>query len=128
MDHSIPFRPKNALEDPYTLYNECLDALAAEILEAKYEKVDSEEVAELQKHLLPHRRKELGALLKCFNKLFDGTLGCYPHCKMHIELIDGARPVHMRPYAVPYHNRELFQKELLHLVDLGVLERISASE
>ena len=47
---------------------------------------------------------------------------------MHIELIDGARPVHMRPYAVPYHNRELFQKELQHLVDLGVLERIGASE
>ena len=54
MDHSIPFRPKNALEDPYTLYNDCLDALAAEILEAKYEKVDGEEVAELQKHLPPH--------------------------------------------------------------------------
>ena len=60
--------------------------------------------------------------------MFDGTLGVYPHRKFHIDLVDGAVPKHARPYPVPVIHLEVFKKELLHLVDIGVLSPQGASE
>jgi hypothetical protein len=44
-------------------------------------------------------------------KLFDGTLGVYPHRTFHIDLVPGATPKHLRPYAIPVINLEAFKKE-----------------
>jgi hypothetical protein len=33
--------------------------------------------------------------------MFDGTLGVYPHNKVHIEIGQNAKLVHSRPYLVP---------------------------
>ncbi len=42
--------------------------------------------------------------------------------------MDGAVPKHTRPYPVPVIYLEVFKKELLHLVDIGVLSPQGASE
>ncbi len=42
--------------------------------------------------------------------------------------MDGAVPRHARPYPVPVIHLEVFKKELLHLVNIGVLPPQGASE
>jgi hypothetical protein len=61
-------------------------------------------------------------------KLFDGTLGVYPHRKFYIDLMSGAVPKHFRPYALPVINLEAIKKELIHNFKIGVLSPQGASE
>jgi hypothetical protein len=67
-------------------------------------------------------------VLKKHTKLFDGTLGVYPHRTFHIDLVPGATPKHSRPYPVPVIHLQAFKKELLHLIKIGVLSPQGASE
>ncbi len=67
-------------------------------------------------------------MLNEHTKLFDGTLGVYPHRKFHIDLVPEAVPKHSRPYAIPVIHLEAFKKELIHLVKIGVLSPQGASE
>jgi hypothetical protein len=60
--------------------------------------------------------------------MFDGTLGVYPHKKVHIDIDPNAKPVHSRPYHVPQINLKTFKNELDHLVRLGVLTSQQESE
>jgi hypothetical protein len=98
------------------------------ILDAKYEKVDVRDVSSQQKHLTKSQQLELEKVLEKYTKLFDGTLGVYPHKKFHIEVEPGAVPKHSRPYAVPNIHLETFKKELKHLVKIGVLSAAGTSE
>jgi hypothetical protein len=61
-------------------------------------------------------------------KLFDGTLGIYPHRKFHIDLVPGAVPKHFRPYGIQVIHLEAFKMELIHLVKIGVLSPQGPSE
>ena len=67
-------------------------------------------------------------MLNEHTKLFDGTLGVYPHRKFPIDLVPKAVPKHSRTYAVPVIHLEAFKKELIHLVKIGVLSPQGASE
>eukprot|EP00804_Cyclotella_cryptica_P015823 CCRYP_006328-RE/>CCRYP_006328-RE protein AED:0.09 eAED:0.09 QI:0/-1/0/1/-1/1/1/0/883 len=60
--------------------------------------------------------------------MFDGTLGIYPHKKVHIDVDPDAKPVHARQYPVPRVHLSTFKKELDHLVKLGVLVPQQQSE
>jgi hypothetical protein len=40
---------------------------------------------------------------------------------LHIDLVPGAIAKHTRPYPVPMIHLHAFKKELLHLVEMGVL-------
>ena len=55
--------------------------IAMTILDAKYEKVDIHEVATSQTHLNQEHQDKLEQVLAKYTKLFDGTLGVYPHKK-----------------------------------------------
>ena len=79
-------------------------------------------------HLDPQQKEDLKQVLQGHTKLFDGTLGVYPHRKFHIDLIQGAVAKHARPYPVPVIHLQAFKKELLHLVEIGVLSPQGASE
>jgi hypothetical protein len=61
-------------------------------------------------------------------KMFKGTLGVYPHKKVHIDIDPNAKPVHSRPYPVPQIHLKTFKKELNHLVRIGVLAAQQESE
>ena len=108
--------------------NEEIDSyIASTILDAKYEKVDIDTViSENCSHLSPDQQKDLADMLKKHEKLFDGTLGCYPHDKMSIELLPGSKPVYRRHYPVAETHKQTFKKELDHLESIGVLEKVQS--
>jgi hypothetical protein len=101
---------------------------AVEILDAKYEKVDVDEVITHLTHLNLQQKEDLKQVLQEHTKLFDGTLGVYPHRKFHIDLIPGAAAKHARSYPVPVIHLAAFKKELLHLVEIGVLSPQGAND
>lgn len=94
---------------------------SAEILDAKYDAMDVEEVIAKQTHLTDSQRSDLRQLLHKYYKVFDGKLGVYPHRQLHIDIDKDAEPISSRPYPVPMTQREAYKKELDHLVELGVL-------
>ena len=101
---------------------------AIEILDAKYESVQIDDVVNQLEHLNIQQKADVKQVLSEFTKLFDGTLGVYPHQKFHIELEPNAKPKHARPYPVPVVHLEAFKKELVHLCNIGVLAIQGASE
>ena len=98
------------------------------ILDAKYVAVSIDQVVKEQTHLNTEQQNDLKVLLNRYSKLFDGTLGVYPHKKFHIDIEPNAKPKHSRPYAVPHIHLDTFKKELDHLVKIGVLSRQGTSE
>jgi hypothetical protein len=94
----------------------------------KYEKVLVDDVIDQLDHLNAQQKNDLKRVLNEHIKLFDGTLGVYPHRKFHIDLMPGAVPKHSRPYAIPVIHLEALKKELIHLVKIGVLSPQGASE
>ncbi|KAL7502241.1 hypothetical protein ACHAXN_000250, partial [Cyclotella atomus] len=105
-----------------------LESFAATMLDAKYEFIDVRQVIDQQSHLNMHQKADLLEVLAKHQKMFDGTLGVYPHKKVHIDIDPNAKPVHARPYPVPRVHLQTFKKELDHLVKLGVLAPQGASD
>jgi hypothetical protein len=62
------------------------------------------------------------------NKMFNGTLGVYPHKKVHIDIDPNAKPMHSRQYPIPQIHLKTFKTELNHLVRIGVLASQQESE
>jgi hypothetical protein len=52
-------------------------------------------------HLNAHQKADLLQVLQKNDKMLYGTLGVYPHKKVHIDIDPNAKPVHSRPYPVP---------------------------
>jgi hypothetical protein len=124
-DCSIPLHPPggldskefNAMEDMFHIQvkdeifgEDWLECFATEILDAKYDKADVAEVVKGLTHLNAHQKADLLWVLQENNKLFDGTLGVYPHKKVHIDIDPNAKPVHSRPYHVPRIHLKTFKK------------------
>jgi hypothetical protein len=98
----------NTMEDMFhiqvedkILGEDWLECFATEILDAKYDKTDVAEVAKGLTHLKAHQKADLLRVQQENNKMFNGTLGVYPHKKVHIDIHPNAKPVHSRPYPVP---------------------------
>ena len=112
----------------YDFGDDWMESYVTRILDAKYEKLDLDAFIATQTHLDDVQKEDLKSILTKHEKLFDGTLGVYPHKKVHIELNEGAKPVHARAYPVPRVHLDTFKKELLHLCEIGVLEPAGLSE
>ena len=141
---TMAFQPRDTYKEPQVnLHARLIEAFAygdeeddpeglgyksTQIMEAKYDAIDTAELAQAQKQLTPTQRTELAHLFCKFPRLFDGELRTYPHRQYHLDLQDGAKPVHSRPYGVPFTQRDAFKRELDHLVKIGVLERSGASQ
>ena len=98
------------------------------ILDSNYEKADLEEVVDNAHQLNDEEKGQLLALLKDFEDIFDGTLGHWDTEPIDIELRPDAKPYNGRYYPVPKINKETFRKELMRLVEIGVLTPVQQSE
>jgi hypothetical protein len=61
-------------------------------------------------------------------KMFNGTLGVYPHKKVHIYINPNIKPVHSSPYQVPRIHLKTFKTKLDHLARIDVLASQQESE
>ena len=141
---TLAFQPRDTYKEPQAnIHARLIEAFAygdeeddpeglgyksTQIMEARYKAIDTDELAQAQKQLTPTQRTELACLFRKFPQLFDGKLRTYPHRQYHLDLQVGAKPVHSRPYGVPFTQRDAFKCELDHLVKIGVLERSGASQ
>ncbi len=94
-----------------------------EILDAKYDKADLPSIVKNNcTHLsMPHQNLLLALHLK-YKELFDGMLGDWKLPPVSIELKDGAKPYHGRPYPIPKIHNATLMKEIDHLIAIGVLK------
>jgi len=67
-------------------------------------------------------------VLSKYENLFDGTLGKWKLPPVELELKEGVKPYHAKPYPVPKAYEETFRREVQHLCDIGVLRKINRSE
>ena len=98
------------------------------ILDAKYKKADLEEYIGKQTYLDKRKQNKLLTFLKKYEKMFDGTLGTYKGSEYKIELKEGIKPYHAKPFPIPRIHEETLKKEVERLVKIGVLKRINNSE
>ena len=98
------------------------------ILDVKYAPVDLNAVIQACRHLTEDEKSQLHALLCKYEHLFDGTLGTWNNKPYNIELKEGAKPYHSRPFPVPKIHEHTLKVELDRLIKLGVLKWINDSE
>ena len=67
---------------------------AIKILDAKYEKVQIDDVVNQLEHLIDHQMADIKQVLSGITKLLDGTRRVYPNTKIHIGLEPEAKPKH----------------------------------
>jgi hypothetical protein len=94
-----------------------------EILDTKYDKADLPSIVKNNYvHLsMPHQNLLLALLLK-YKELFDGTLRDWKLQPVSIELKEGAKPYHGRPYPIPKVHKTTLMKEIDCLIVIGVLK------
>ena len=98
-----------------------------EILDAKYDKADLPAIVRDNcSHLDPSHREKLLSLLLKYELLFDGMLGDLNRSSVSIELKEGAKPYHGRPYPIAQIHKAALMKEINRLVSIGVLKRQSS--
>ena len=134
-EHSTPMKSTDttateptcfAIEDSVRVQ----DSLARikKILDAKYEPANLNEIVEDCSHLEATERHQLFELLKEYEDLFDGTLGKWKCEDYKIDLKEGAKPYHAKPFPIPQVHEGTLKLEVDSLCALGVLKKINHSE
>ena len=116
------------IEHEYINGNNQFESHLHKILDSKYEFVNTHQVAQTLTYLSPTEKQNLTQTLDKYPILFNGKLGLFTQNKVHLDLVDNARPFHSKPYAVPHLHLDTFKKELDRLVDIGVLSPTGATE
>ena len=98
------------------------------ILDVTYAPADLNAVVQVCRHLTEDEKSQLHALLHKYEHLFDGTLGTWNNKPYNIELKEGAKPYHSRPFPVPKIHERTQKVELDRLIKLGVLKQINDSK
>ena len=80
-----------------------------QILDAKYEPANLEEVAKANPELNKKQQDLLLTLLRKYSSLFDGTIGKWKGKPYDIELKPGVSPYHARSYPIPKAYENTFQ-------------------
>lgn len=101
LSHFSPYTTRTQSKHDF-FGDQITNSFATCILDAKYEQANVHDAAFDQTHLLLDQQSNLFNVLSKQKKLFDGSLGVYPHKKVHIDLKPGAKPVHDCAYPVPH--------------------------
>ena len=128
-----PFKSVHATEkvDYHVVDSPCIEEATErikQILDAKYEKADVNEVAKQSTHLTPEQQRKLASVLKKHESLFDGTLGKFKGSKYNIELKKDAEPYHAKPFPVPKVHERTLRIEIDRLCQIGVLKKVNNSQ
>ena len=99
-----------------------------QILAAKYDKANLKEVVEDTTTLNAEEKAKLLEILTKHESMFDGTLGRWKGLSYDIELKEGAKPYHGRPYSVPKAYEQQLKDEVERLCKVGVLKKVNRSE
>ena len=100
-----------------------------EILGANYDKADLQAIVRDNcSPLNPSHWKKLLSLLLKYEILFDGTLGDWDRPPISIELKEGAKPFHGKPYPIPQIHKATLIKVINRLILIGVMKRQSSSQ
>ena len=131
--HTMPFKDiDEPMRSSYWIQDlGAVDSAATrvkDILDAKYEAADLDEIARESEHLNEAEKEQLSALLVKYASLFDGTLGHWKDAELEIELNEDAKPYHARAYPIPKVHYETLKLEVDRLVKLGVLKKVNRSE
>ncbi len=87
-----------------------LECFATKILEAKYEKTDAAEVVKGLTHLNAHQNTDFLWVLQENNMMLNGTLGVYPHKKVHIVIDPKSQAYTFKAIPCTKNPFEYFQK------------------
>jgi hypothetical protein len=72
------------------------------ILDADYTKVEVDIYVQELKHLSKDEKHKLAQNLKQFTSLFGGGMGVLNIKPINLDLIDGGKPYHAKPFPVPH--------------------------
>ena len=98
------------------------------ILDAKYEAADLDQIVAESVHLNSYEQQKLLQLLNKYKSLFDGTLGLWKNELVKIELKEGATPYHAKSYSIPKAYEQTLRLKVERLVKIGVLKRVNRSK
>jgi hypothetical protein len=129
----IPMRSRDAtIEDSYLIADTpCLQEAVErikQILDAKYEPANLDEIAASCDNLTLDEQQSLKTLLKKFEHLFDGSLGTWTGDDYDIELRSDATPYHVRAFPIPRVHEQTLRHEVDRLCQIGVLKKVNRSE
>ena len=96
--------------------------------EQKYSPANLQEEVSKCLNLTADEQDQLLQLLHKYASLFDGSLGTWKTSPVELELKEGAKPYHGRPYPVPTSQERKLKDEIKRLEKYGVLRRINHSE
>ena len=128
MNTYLTLMREDPIETEYIKDSTNVESHLNKILDSKYEYVNTHQVAQTLTYLSSNEKDSLTQTLDKYPILFNGKLGLFTQNKVHLDLIDNARPFHSKPYAVPHLHLETFKKELDRLVQIGVLSPTGATE
>jgi hypothetical protein len=114
-------------KEPQTIRDEY--SRATKILDAEYMSESLDDVIKTCENLHVEEQHQLKTLPQKYEHLFDGTLGEFNMESISHQLIDpNCKPIHARGFAVPRSVEQQLRKEIVRLVDIGVLEEDYYSE
>jgi hypothetical protein len=97
------------------------------ILDTDYRKVEVDPFVQELEYPTEDEKQTLGKTLKKFPTLFGGGLGMLKREHVKLELIDGKKPYHARPFPVPQSLEATMKTEMKRLTDIDVFNRSSYS-
>ena len=81
------------------------------------------EVNQCSEHSISSQPMTRSEFVKRFPKVFQREIGCLPG-KLHLDVVDGARPTHMPTRRFPTAIKEPLRAELDRLTRLGIIEQV----